>query len=241
MTAKYYAAASILLPCSGALIWPGKVWFIAICLMWIVAAAAYWIYTERKEHRNRLTNTIKAMQSSSIRMLNHHRHDWMNELQVLFGYARLGKLDKIIGYVDKIRDRMAVESAVSKLGAPSLISFIQSFRELTNVMSLEVAIKGELNLNQLDLDGDAVAEAIIHTINVYRFAGKPGSTGMSVLRLELSADDEALYAGFYYEGEWINEKQGVHKIIQQLKGTPFKPIGSELSCLRLMLRAEMRV
>ncbi|RJX41411.1 histidine kinase [Paenibacillus pinisoli] len=239
-TAKHYAAASILLPGSATLIWTGKVWLTALFLIWLVASAAYWIREERKEHQERLARTIGAMQNASIRTLNHHRHDWMNDLQVLFGYARMGKLDKTIGYVEKIRERMAAESAIAKLGSPSLISFIQSFRTVTNSLTLEVDVKGDLQLNELSLDGEAVAETIIHTINAYRFAVKSDSAGLSVLRLELSADEDALYASFYYEGELMNEHQWSQKIKQQLEGAPLKPVGSVQNFSEMLLRAEMR-
>lgn len=239
-TAKHYAAASILLPGSAALIWPGKVWLTAIFLVWLVAAAAYWILEERKEHQERLSRTIQAMQSASIRTLNHHRHDWMNDLQVLFGYIRLGKLDKTIQYVERIRERMAAESAVAKLGEPSLVSFIQSFRTVTNSLSLVVEIEGDLHLNELSLDGEAVAETLIHTINAYRFAVKPDLGGLSVLRLTLSADEEALYAAFYYEGELTNEQQWSQKMSQQLEKAPLKPVGDKPSFSQLLLKAEMR-
>lgn len=240
-TAKHYAAASILLPGSAALIiWPGRWWLTAILLVWVIAAAAIWIREERKEHEQRLTRTIGAMQSSAIRTLNHHRHDWMNDLQVLFGYIRLGKLDKTVQYVERIRERMAAESAVSKLGVPSLIHFIQSFRTLSTSLSLEVEIQDDLHLNELDLDSEAVAETLIHTINTYRLAVRPDSGGASVLRLVISMDEEALYAAFYYEGELINEQQWNQKMKQQLDGAPLRLEGTEQSFSKVLLKAEMR-
>ncbi|MCR2802641.1 Spo0B domain-containing protein [Paenibacillus soyae] len=239
-TAKHYAAASVLLPASAVLIWPGRLWLTAILIVWLIAAAAFWIRAERKEHQERLTRTIQAMQTSGIRTLNHHRHDWMNDLQVLFGYIRLGKLDKTVHYVERIRERMVAESAVSKLGVPSLISFIQSFRTVSNTLSLEVEIQENLNLNELDLDGEAVAETLIHTINNYRLAAKPEAGDTSVLRLALSADEEALYAAFYYEGELINEQQWNQKMKQQLAGAPLRLEGTEQSFSKVLLKAEMR-
>lgn len=237
--AKHYAAASILLPGSAVLVWSDKIVLTVIFLVWLVIAAAIWIRAERQELQERLTRTIQAMQSSGIRTLNHHRHDWMNDLQVLFGYARLGKLDKTIHYVERIRDRMAAESTISKLGSPALISFIQSFRTLTNSLALEVEIQGDLNLNELSLNGEAIAETLIHTINAYRFAVKPGTGSLSLLKLKLSADEKALYAAFYYEGELINEQQWEQKIKQQLEGAPLKPMGSEQSFTKVLLIAEM--
>ncbi|WP_317890769.1 Spo0B domain-containing protein [Paenibacillus arenilitoris] len=238
--AKYYAAATVLLPGAAVLIWPSKVWLTAVFLVWLTAAATYWILSERKEHAERTARTINSMQASAIRTLNHHRHDWMNDLQVVYGYIRLGKLDKTVECVEKISARMAVESSISKLGVPALVSYIQSFRTISNTLELQVAINGDIHLNEITADADQIAETIIHTINAYRFAAKPGYGNAAVLRLELSVDEEALFAAFYYEGELMNEQQWKQKIQQQLEGAPMKPITFEQPYGKVLLRAEMR-
>ncbi|WP_218061019.1 Spo0B domain-containing protein [Bacillus sp. FJAT-26390] len=238
--AKYYAAATIVLPCAAVLIWPAKVWLTAVFLVWLIAVATYFVRTERKEHAERTTRTIQSLQNSAIRTLNHHRHDWMNDLQVVFGYIRLKKLDKAAEYVEKISERMAVESSISKLGVPSLISYIQSFRTISNSLELQLDIKGDIHLNEITADADQIAETLIHTINAYRFAAKPNYGHAAVLKLELSRDEEALYATFYYDGELMNEQQWKQKIQQQLDGAPMQPINFEQPYAKVLLRAEMR-
>lgn len=240
LTAKHYVAATVLLPIGAVLLWPANLWLTILLLVWLIAAALYWIRSERKEYEDRMTRTIAAMQCSAIRTLNHHRHDWMNDLQVLFGYTRLQRLDKTIDYMEKIRERMAMESNIAKLGNPSLISFIQSFRTMTNSLLLEVEVIGPIRLDEMSVDGDKIAESIIHTINAYRFAVKHGGGDPSVLRLELSADDNALYAAFYYKGELINEQQWKQKIQQQLEGALLQPIHFEQPFTKVLLKAEMR-
>lgn len=239
-TAKYVVAASALLPFAAVWIWPAQHWIVAAFALWLTAAAAYWIAAERKESRTRLERAVRSVQSASVRTLNHHRHDWMNDLQVLYGYIRLGKLDKTVQYVENIRERMAAESAISKLGVPSLISYIQSFRTLTHALQLEVTVKGELNLSELALDGERIAETIVDTINAYRFSVKAASGHVAVLRLVLEADEEALYASFYYEGELMNERQWKQKIQQQLEGAPLQPVGTGHSFAEVLLKADMR-
>ncbi|WP_028611815.1 Spo0B domain-containing protein [Paenibacillus harenae] len=239
-TAKYYAAASVLLPCAAVLIWPSRLWLTAVFLVWLIAAAICWIGAERKEHAERTTRTIQSLQSAAIRTLNHHRHDWMNDLQVVYGYIRLNKLDKTIEYVEKISGRMAVESSISKLGVPSLVSYIQSFRTISNSLELQVVINGDIHLNEITAEADQIADSIIHTINAYRFAVKPNSGSSAVLKLELTLDHEALYAAFYYEGELMNEQQWKQKIQQQLEGAAMKPINLEQPYGKVLLRAEMR-
>lgn len=230
----------MLLPAAAVIIWPSRVWLTAVFLVWVIAAAALWIRAERKLFVERSERTIQSMQASAIRTLNHHRHDWMNDLQVLFGYIRLNKLDKTVDYMEKIRERMAAESSIGKLGIPSLVSFIQSFRTITNSLDLQVVVNGDIQLNEIPVDSDKIAESLIHTINAYRFAAKPGYGDAAVLRVELSTDEEALYAAFYYDGELMNEQQWKQKIQQQLEGAPLQPVHFEQPFSKVLLKAEMR-
>lgn len=239
-TAKYYIAATVLLPCAAVLIWPSKVWLTAVFLVWLIAAAIYWIRTERKEHAQRTARTIQSLQKSAIKTLNHHRHDWMNDLQVVYGYIRLKKLDKTIEYVEKISERMAMESSISKLGVPSLISYIQSFRTISNSLELQVKINGDIHLNEITAEADQIAETLIHTINAYRFAVKTSYGNAAVLTLELTLNDDALYAAFYYQGELMNEQQWMQKIQKQLQGAPMQPVNFEQPYAKVLLKAEMR-
>jgi sensor histidine kinase regulating citrate/malate metabolism len=239
-SAKHYVAATAILPSAALLIWPGVRLLVAGSLLWIAAAAIYWIRTERAAHRERLSGTIAAMQASGVRTLNHHRHDWMNDLQVLYGYIRLGKLDKTVGYVEKIRERMNAESSISKLGVPSLISYIQSFRTITNSLALEVEIEGNVNLLELGQQAESAAETLIHTINAYRMAAKPRSGEEAVLRLRLSADAGTLYAAFRYDGELVNAEHWNQKMKEQLRGAPLTKVSGEQSYNEVVLKAELR-
>jgi stage 0 sporulation protein B (sporulation initiation phosphotransferase) len=237
---KYYAAASVLLPLAAVFLWPEQVWPALVLLGWAVLAAVVWVRSERTEQDERAARLTESLQASAIRTLNHHRHDWMNDLQVVYGYIRLKKLDKTVEYVEKISARMAVESQISKLGVTSLISYIQSFRTFSNTLELQVVINGDIYLNELTADADQIAHTLIQTINAYRFAVKPDYSGTAVLRMELSLDQDALYAAFYYDGELMNEQQWKQKIQQQLDGAPLKPVSFEQPYAKVLLRADMR-
>ena len=171
---KHYAALSILMPIAAVLIWRSELWLLLIFMGWTVLAALFWIWCERKEHSWRMERSLNTLQTASIRTLNHHRHDWMNDLQVLFGYIRMNKADKSVQYIEQIRDRMIVESKISKLGIPSLVTFMQSFRTMTHSLQLEVIVEDELNIAELPIDGELAAETIVELMNAYRFAVKPG-------------------------------------------------------------------
>lgn len=133
-----------------------------------------------------------------------------------------------------------MESSISKLGVPSLISYIQSFRTISNSLELQVKINGDIHLNEITAEADQIAETLIHTINAYRFAVKTSYGNAAVLTLELTLNDDALYAAFYYQGELMNEQQWMQKIQKQLQGAPMQPINFEQPYAKVLLKAEMR-
>lgn len=202
-------------------------------------AAAIWIWCERKEQAERTARTIHALQSASVRTLNHHRHDWMNDLQVLYGYIRLQKMDRTIQYVEQIRERMTEESKIAKLGIPALIAFIQSFRTLTNALTLDVRIEGELNLSELPLDSDKLAHTVMDLINLYRFANKSTGGEASQLIVTFVREEKSLLVTYELIGEVNDVAEWQQGWKQRIKGTMLAPIGGEQSTERLQLAAKL--
>ncbi|MBW7476229.1 Spo0B domain-containing protein [Paenibacillus oenotherae] len=224
---KLYAAGSVILPAAAVLIWHSQLWVIAVFLAWFLAAALLWIWCDRKEQGQRLARTVHAMQTSSIATLNHHRHDWMNELQVLYGYIRMGKEDKMVVCVEQIRERMTAESRIARLGIPSLVAYLQSFRTMTHAMELDVEIEGELSLAGLPLDGEQTGEAIIDIINAYRLGTKQGAGDVAKLSVDFVLGDHSLDVTFHYDGELNDASDWKQKCKRALKGSPFKAVELE--------------
>ncbi|MGG4141553.1 Spo0B domain-containing protein [Paenibacillus algorifonticola] len=239
-SAKHIAAFSIVLPAVAMLVWPSSVWLLVLFMLWFAAAAAIWICSERREHKKQLALTIHSLQAAGMRTLNHHRHDWMNDLQVLYGYTRMQKPDKTVEYVEKIRAKMLTESQISKLGEPALVSYIQGFRTLTSSLELKVDIEQDLNLVELPLAGTEIAEALIGIMNGYRLAVKPGFGEVAVLTLALDWDGQQLHVAFDLEGELIDEQQLKDQIKQQLKGATLQAVDIEHPQEEIRLKAEKR-
>ncbi|QAY65171.1 Spo0B domain-containing protein [Paenibacillus protaetiae] len=238
--AKRLAAMSVVLPAAASFIWEELLWLHALALLWLAGAAICWIGIERKHHSGQMRRTIHTLQAASNRTLNHHRHDWMNDLQVLYGYIRMQKPDKMVECVEKIKDRMAEESRIAKLGEPALIHYIQSFRTLTNAVQLRVEIAEGVHLTELPVDSSGISESLIEIMNAYRFAAAPALGEPAVLTMKLSMDDHALYAAFYYQGELTSEQRFASKINQQLEGAPLRPVEAGQPYGNMLLRAEWR-
>lgn len=237
--AKIYGAASVVLPAAAVWFWRTEWWAHLVFLVWIAAAALLWVLVERKERETGHERTLRTLQWTAIRTLNHHRHDWMNDLQVLYGYIRMNKPDKSAECVEKIRQRMQQESRIAKLGVPSLILYAQSFRTSPGPIALHLELPNELNLAELPFDAEAAAAALIDVINVYRYGAKPGAEEPPQLTVRLDREEARLKAMLKFEGEFIQAKEAHDKIRRRLKRSPFRAERLEPELTEVLLAADL--
>ncbi|MFC4306173.1 Spo0B domain-containing protein [Cohnella boryungensis] len=194
-------AASLALPVAAVWIWHHSWWSLIVFVLWTIALSFAMVAWQRRRHRERCDKLLTHAQIATIRTLSHHRHDWMNELQILYGYLRLNKLDKAVDVVDRIRERMEQESRVSQLGHPELAAYLISFRTVCDTMRLEVEVQEGLYLDKLPLEADRLSRTIIGLVNVIRFRASVPLAGENVLKLALSREDVRLIMVMQYSGE----------------------------------------
>jgi stage 0 sporulation protein B (sporulation initiation phosphotransferase) len=161
----------------------------------IAAACAWYIFkTYRKEKEGQENERI-------IRLLNHHRHDWMNELQVLFGYTRLKKYDILPDYMDKIRTAALHDSLLCKLGNPPLIEYLLESRITSGKCAFEVELETEVDLRKLAM-GEAETYRLIRGIaDLLQGHACPPQGEHSHLSLGFDGDEDGVLADFVYQGE----------------------------------------
>ncbi|WP_219837959.1 Spo0B domain-containing protein [Paenibacillus sp. R14(2021)] len=217
---SYYAASSIIVPAAAVLIWPSQQGLLVLFVIWTVLAAWLWFRSIQNEQQRRYLRLEQTMQETAITTLNHHRHDWMNDLQVLYGYIRMGKMDKTIPYVEQIRERMMSESKIAKLGDPALIMFLQSFRTQCNTMVIDMDIDGDVNLADLPLDGRRAAETVMALIQAYRFATAPNYGEPAKLLIDLSRDEDELHISFHFDGDLKSPEEWKTNCERALQGSP---------------------
>lgn len=193
---------------------------LGLCLLLIFAG--YIIVEQRKaaEERKQLLESVQRMAAAT---LGHHRHDWMNELQILYGYIQLSKYDKLKDCVERIKERMAEDSKISRLGIPSLVFYLYSFREMNGSIQLNVQIQDELTLGDVlaPQAAEQFTEAIMETVRFYQYAGRSSWGELPKLKLELlrlggeivavferedctAADPDALLQGYLEEWKYGN-------------------------------------
>ncbi|TMV52910.1 hypothetical protein FE783_01585 [Paenibacillus mesophilus] len=153
-----------------------------------------------------------------VQTINHLRHDWMNDIQVLYGYLKLKKYDKMHDYMETLKDKMFRESGISKLGIPALIVYLQSFKVRCRSIRLDVELSPELQLPGLPVDAQAVTNTVIAVIESFvEHAEVPADGEPNELLLRLSAQDRVLAIGFQYDGSY--DSSGLKRKLGGLPGS----------------------
>jgi stage 0 sporulation protein B (sporulation initiation phosphotransferase) len=137
-----------------------------------------------------------------LQTVSHIRHDWMNDMQVLFGYIQLEKYDYLLPYMEKIRLKLQNESSLAKLGVPSLVAFLLTFRTECRAFELELEFPEEVNLGQLPLNAETVERAVRFALGAFRRHALENAGEPNALSLEFAKEDDALLLDFAYNGQY---------------------------------------
>lgn len=199
------------------ILWPSNSIINLLALLWIALLGLLNVRAQQDQHQQQLANTIRSIHKQWINVMNHHRHDWMNDLQVLFGYIKLGKQEKVSEYVERIKVKMLAESSISKLEEPHLVSYLFGFRSVPSSFQLEIGFEYEHDRESIHIDEQQTGEFIIELLTAYRlYASKTGEE--QLLRLLFIRKENGLHIQIVYYGSLINEALWKEKIEQQLTG-----------------------
>jgi hypothetical protein len=213
-----WAFATLPVPAAAVFVWRDSWWPPIVLVLWTALAAACFAAVMTRESRARSARLLEDARVSAIRTLSHHRHDWMNDLQILYGYIRLNRLDKAAQIVDRIRERMENDGRVSQIGSTELSAFLLSFRTMCDHMRLEVQVAEGFNLESASAGPDRASSCLIGLIRAAKCRAVSPSPGENVLRLSLYADADGLHADLAYEGQWTSGKDLAEEAAGLLNG-----------------------
>ncbi|NGZ77512.1 Spo0B domain-containing protein [Saccharibacillus alkalitolerans] len=133
----------------------------------------------------------QSMQSFFLDVLSHQRHDWMNDLQLIFGYAKMGKTDRIEEIVERVSGDVHKESRIAKLGLPELVFYLMTAKAESREIALHVKADEELRYaGSLTSDEE---ESLIRAVRVgmsaYRYSGLAGKAAEPALRIVFGEED----------------------------------------------------
>lgn len=87
-----------------------------------------------------------------LTILNHQRHDWLNHIQVLLGYLKLGRPEEGEAYLQRVTELAHQESLLARINCPPLSSFLLTFHALHNDLRLEIEVLNEVDLSKIRMD-----------------------------------------------------------------------------------------
>lgn len=154
-------------------------------------------------------------QQELLHIVHHLRHDWMNDVQIMYSYTQLQKYDKLHTAMDKINMKLQRESLLSKLGDPGIISFIYAYRVNRQApFSLEVELEKEIQLRHVDPSPGLVGTQIKEWILCFGEAAlQPNKEELNFLNLEMDVEEGELLLDFIYRGDY--EKAKLQQILEQ--------------------------
>lgn len=187
----------------GLVYWHTSLFTCLLLGVWVAAVLAFSFAYNRRHYEEELRIQENTLQQAANRTLNHHRHDWMNDLQVLYGYIQLGKPDKSVQCVERIKERIALDSRISKLGVPSLVFYLQSFRTFRSSLELDIQVEEGLNLeDKLSPEtGSELTSVIMQTVRAYQYSGITPQGETRRLQLSFSQEGKDVLISFRGEGE----------------------------------------
>lgn len=90
-------------------------------------------------------------ENNFIKLLQHRRHDILNEFQVIQGYLSMEKTNKVHDKIDDVVASFQEERLLFQTNAPKFIMFIQQMKHVQNSFLFSYQIKtGENDLSPID-------------------------------------------------------------------------------------------
>ncbi|CAG7655300.1 Spo0B domain-containing protein [Paenibacillus allorhizosphaerae] len=164
--------------------------------------------TEKKSrNQNEQTRAGAGLSETSeadlrlLRLFNHYRHDWMNDIQMVMGYIQLKKVDKLSDLMEKIKEKVRVESCVSKLGIPSLIVYLLSFQAEVKELQLLIRLEEEIHLHKYR-HAAAAEQWITSLLESFKREAVDSTEMQNTITLQFAKEQDGLCLAAKYEGAY---------------------------------------
>lgn len=136
----------------------------------------------------------------SIELLNQYRHNWLNDLQVLFAYIKLKKYDKLEHNVEKIKEKLEQESIISKLDIPSLVLFFIANRTNQHAFDIKFDLEPGLKLSVVPLENEIISEIVQSIMTSFQRSAKDDLDGDNRLVIRMGSQPDHIFIRWEYRG-----------------------------------------
>lgn len=145
-----------------------------------------------KEEQNWLSEQPEMV----LHVLNHIRHDWLNHLQVLFTFFRLGRTDEGISYIKRVTEEMKLESAVARLNSPLLSVFLLTFPAFHSDLRLDLEIEEGTDLSRVNVPQTILYEWFSQLVFTVQKGYEKGEEVRESLGISFAPDEQGVLVSF---------------------------------------------
>jgi stage 0 sporulation protein B (sporulation initiation phosphotransferase) len=147
---------------------------------------------------------------TTVELLRHARHDWLNKIQLIKGNMALGKMDRVSGLVDEIIVEAQQEAKISNLNMPMLSELLLTGKWLQYTFDITYEmvddIKGCPELDEMLTNWmKKLFDEVNQRVDAY-----------DILHLSIllsKTDAASLKIGFDFEGK-VNNKEELFNMLQ---------------------------
>ncbi len=100
-----------------------------------------------------------------LHILRHKRHDWMNQIQLVQGYASMGKMERVKEHLRQIVDQAEHERRLLNCKADNFSLWLFTFNWSYNQYQLTYLLDEDIDLSSHDKQLAAYAKKIVSTLD----------------------------------------------------------------------------
>lgn len=194
--------------------------------LWISVMFAVWLRLDRKIQQQKLRSSQDEGHQALIRALAYYRHDWMNDLQILFGYVQLKKYGQLISCIENIREKINSESAINRLGIPALTADLVEFNMTSGELELRLLMENDVNLSGLSVQPELIHRLVIDTVRGFQIHSVSGGEP-NMLSLTIELMDDYIRFDFEYNGKYRQSELSAYLRSTILENSRMSQVESE--------------
>lgn len=151
-----------------------------------------------------------------LQVLNQQRHDWLNHVQVLLSYLKLGRIKQAEEYLKRVTELTFQEGMIARIQFPQLAVFLLTFNALNNRLRLEVEIDGPLNFSTIEMDHQGAYHFVTELVYALQSHLDLDATETASLLISLTQIPDAVVFRFDLEGVLFASGEAiVAKMVEQ--------------------------
>jgi stage 0 sporulation protein B (sporulation initiation phosphotransferase) len=167
----------------------------------IIITVIVTIVIHMKIEQHQRAQAMHELKTQFLHTLNIQRHDWMNDLQVIYGYIQLKKLDNLKASVEKINSKLLQDSHIAKLGNPEISLFLYAYRNQCQTYLLTVEVVNGWEVPQR-IEMSKIRQIVESVLNQFDQAAQSEMNIENKLTLYFMKEDEGISLEFVYEGAY---------------------------------------